>query len=262
MKVSVLITSYNHVHELRRAIDSVLSQKTSFEFEVIVVDDCSTDGSTEVLKEYYNKNLISCVQFKEHYGIMKTYLVGFQRCKGEYITLCDCDDYWINDNKLQLQVEYMDSNPNVGAAFTRAFIQEGNIKKLSSLPSKELDYNAMLRGGHMFSPTMILRASALENFWRIFDFNKFYIWDYPMYLYLSRWTKIGYLQDVTACYVKWTESFSNTRTRKKRLKYVLGLFKIKIIFISTYGCSWSTLGFISYRFLRDIYSVIFKRWYK
>jgi glycosyltransferase involved in cell wall biosynthesis len=260
-KVSVLITSYNHSDTLKRAIDSVLSQRCDFEFEVIVVDDGSTDDSAEILEQYEEIINVSILQ-TDHQGLMKTYLLGFRCCSGEYIALCDCDDYWIDDYKLQKQVEYMDKNLNLGASFTRATIKNENSIIVTQLPPKELNFNTMLKGGYMFSPTMILRASSLINFWGVFASKNFFIWDYPIYLYLSKITQIGYLNDVTACWVKAVESFSNTQTRRKRIRYVFGLLRIKWYFITTYGCKLSTLGFVVYKFTRDIYSIIFKRWYK
>lgn len=263
MEVSVLITSYNHGELLTQAIDSVLMQKTDFDFEVIIIDDGSTDKSKEIIEGYFYKERSIIPYFENHKGIMNTYLLGFSKCKGKYVALCDGDDYWTDPYKLQKQFDYMENNPLAGACFTRALIKNfDGTEEETTLPPAYLNFNTMLKGGHMFSPTMFIRLDFLRYFWRTLEGKRFFIWDYPIYLYLTYYFGVGYLNDITAVYRKHQESFSNTRLRKRRAKYILGLIRIKKYFILKYGCKLSTLCFVIYRFVRDIYSLIFKRWYK
>ena len=260
-KVSVLITSYNNYQYLMLAIDSVLYQKTNFKYEIIIIDDGSDDGSIDVIKNCTDIKIR--IFFENHKGIMNTYLLGFSKCTGKYIALCDCDDFWTDEYKLQKQYDYMEENPFCGACFTRAVIRNyDNSETISALPPKYLDFNTMLKGGHMFSPTMFIRLDCLKYFWNTIERRKFFIWDYPIYLYLTYYFKIGYLKDITAVWRKHKESFSNTRLRKRRIKYVFGLLRIKKYFILKYGCKFKTLLFVIYRFIRDVYSIIFKRWYR
>ena len=261
--VSILITSYNHGNYLTQAIDSVLMQKTDFDFEVIVVDDGSTDGSVKIIEDYLYKQFSIIPFFENHKGIMNTYLLGFSKCKGKYVALCDGDDYWTDPLKLQKQVDYMEENPLAGACFTRAIIKNWNdIEQETTLPPNKLNFSVMLKGGHIFSPTMFIRLDCLKYFWHTLKNKRFFIWDYPIYLYLTYYFSVGYLDDITAVYRKHEESFSNTKLRKRRIKYIFGLLRIKKYFILKYGCKLSTLSYVVYRFIRDIYSLIFKRWYK
>lgn len=268
MKVSVLITSYNHAPTLKRAIDGVLVQKTNFDFHIVIVDDGSTDGSISIIKDYFqNTKLwnIGIIQHMENMGIMATYRDGFERCNGKYTAICDCDDYWIDPLKLQKQVDYMDAHPDCGICYTRVKYENpnGTAQHQAQIPS-EVTYDRMLRGGYIWSMSMMFRT-ALQREYAPFDKivrRGFFIWDYPIYLALLLHSKVHYLPDITAVYVQHNESFSNTRKRYHRLKYVMGLLWIKVWYILHYGCSWSTLFYVIYRFVRDIYSIIFKRWYR
>lgn len=260
--VSVLTTCYNQRCLLPKAIEGTLRQKTTFPFDLIIIDDGSTDGSADIVRNYGSlDNRIKSIA-KPHTGLIDNYMTGFAQCRGEYVALCDADDYWTDPLKLQKQVDYMESHPLCGAVFTRAIINENGVDSLSTLPPKYLDFDMMLRGGHMFSPTQMIRMDCLKYFWRDYKRKGFFIWDYPMYLYLTRYFEIGYLDDVTAVYRKQIGSFTNTHSRRRRLTLILGMLRIKIYYILKYGCKLSTIGYLVYRFARDIYSVIFKRWYK
>ena len=262
VQVSVLITSYNQADLLPAAIVSVLAQRVNFDYEIIIVDDGSSDNSRNVIADYAAKFHIIRPFYEDHKGIMNTYILGFSKCRGKYVALCDGDDYWVDQSKLQKQLDYMEDNPLAGACFTRALIKNYDGKEEISTVPPFINFNTMLKGGHMFSPTMFIRLDFLKYFWRTLEGKRFFIWDYPIYLYLTYYFGVGYLNDITAVYRKHKESFSNTRLRKRRAKYVFGLLRIKKYFILKYGCKLNTFGYVMYRFARDIYSLIFGRWYK
>lgn len=116
--VSIRCITYNHVKYIRQALNSFLNQRTSFEYEIVVHDDASTDGTIEILQEYQLKypekirvffeenNLYSQGKLTERMSQIDKY-----ELKGKYVAYCEGDDLWIDNNKLQLQVDYMESNP-------------------------------------------------------------------------------------------------------------------------------------------------------
>ncbi len=262
MKVSIIITSFNHANTLRRAIESVLRQKTDFKTEIIVVDDGSTDESPEIIREYIEKlDFASCLG---HQGIMATYFKALNRCTGDYICFCDCDDYWTDEFKLQKQADYMDANPDCGLCVTKVASEysDGSLKTGMFLPD-EITYDKLLRGNaYLHAQSYMIRKSDYDKYinFEKFIHKRFHVWDYPIVLELAQHTRFHCLDFYSAVYVKNPESFTNTRKRWKRLKYIIGSYYIRTYYITRYGCKFNTFMYLIYRFTRDIYSVIFKRW--
>ena len=269
MTVSVLITSYNHADTLRRAIDSVLMQQTSFEVQVIVVDDCSTDGSVEIIREYWNRDKVSCVEFKEHYGMMRAYAVGLARCEGEYILIADCDDFWVANDKLQRQVEFMAQFPDVSLCVTKVYTERNGQRHTMGVPASyindHLTYDNLLRGNaYIHAQSYCFRRSALEQY---VDFEKFIrlgfkVWDYPIVLELIRHTRFWCMDFYSAVFAKNEESVTQTLSRTRRFRYAMGNHWVRLYYIFKYGCKPGTFFYLIYRLCRDIYAVIFKTWNK
>ena len=114
--VSICSIAYNHEPYIRQCLDGFLKQKCNFAFEVLIHDDASTDGTTEIIREYEEKypNIIKPIYEKENQwvkGRVGSVIFNFPRAKGKYIALCEGDDYWTDPLKLQKQVEFLEANP-------------------------------------------------------------------------------------------------------------------------------------------------------
>lgn len=125
MKVSVVVIAYNQVKTISKTLDGIISQKTNFPFEVIVNDDASNDGTKEIIEEYAKKypELIKPVYHNENQFSKKVSfleIINFDLIKGEYFAFCEGDDYWVNDNKLQIQVDFLDNNPDFSGVFLKS----------------------------------------------------------------------------------------------------------------------------------------------
>lgn len=112
--VSIIITSYNKEKYIKEAIDSALNQ-TVKPFEILVIDDGSTDNSFQILKEYESDPLVNLV-FKQNEGIVVTRNMAIQMAKGDYILQLDADDL-LNEKYLEWTVSVLDENPEVGIAY-------------------------------------------------------------------------------------------------------------------------------------------------
>jgi cellulose synthase/poly-beta-1,6-N-acetylglucosamine synthase-like glycosyltransferase len=147
-KVSVIITSFNHADTLRASIESVLCQITGYSFEVVIVDDGSTDNSLEVLEDYWDMDNVLILP-QRHRGLMKTYQRALELCTGEYIMFSDCDDYWVSPHKIQWQVEYMDDNPSVGLSVSKVYVESAGERSLMCKSAEQLQagltFDKMLR---------------------------------------------------------------------------------------------------------------------
>ena len=112
VKVQVICVTYNQKDYIREALDSFLMQKTNFKFEVLVGDDCSTDGTTEIVAEYAEKypDIIKHVRREPNMGCLANFMDLCERADAKYVAFCDGDDYWTNENKLQKQYDFMEEN--------------------------------------------------------------------------------------------------------------------------------------------------------
>lgn len=112
--VSIICTVFNKEPWLKKTIDSFLAQKTDFSFEIILVDDASTDGSRKIIADYEasHPDLIRAFYQNENQGIAKTWVAICKEARGQYIARCDGDDFWVDPFKLQKQVDLLESKPD------------------------------------------------------------------------------------------------------------------------------------------------------
>lgn len=115
--VSVIVITYNHAHYVKQCLDSILMQKTSFRFEILVGDDASTDETQDILRDYARRypGIFHMELREENLGPTKNAYDLFQKAKGRYLAHCEGDDYWTDENKLQLQYELMEARPDLSA---------------------------------------------------------------------------------------------------------------------------------------------------
>ena len=128
IEISVLMLAYNHERYIGQAIDSILSQNINVPYEIIIHDDVSTDGTRQILYEYKKKypDIIKLLIRKEKAKSV-TYAVCqiFKAARGKYIAWCDGDDYWIDNNKLQIQYDFMENHKNyVSVAHDKIIVDE------------------------------------------------------------------------------------------------------------------------------------------
>ncbi len=123
-KVSVLIITYNHARFIAQAIESALAQRTSFDYEIVIGDDCSTDGTREIVLDYArsHSDRIRTVLQKRNVGGCANGQATLAACNGEYIAHLEGDDYWTCDEKLEKQVALLESRPESAGCFARSTI--------------------------------------------------------------------------------------------------------------------------------------------
>lgn len=150
--VSVRCMVYNHVKYIEKALDGFLKQETTFPFEVIIHDDCSTDGSTQLIKIYEERypNIIRAFyeeenQFSKVNGARRVVKMLQNAYRGKYIAFCDGDDYWNAYDKLQKQFEALESNPTISVCVCRTHIEyeDGeNSDREEFIPPHSFDVNS------------------------------------------------------------------------------------------------------------------------
>ena len=112
--LTVILSTYNHVSTFERAIESVLSQKTNFEYKIIINDDASNDGTSDIVRKYagmYPDKIIANIG-EENTGATPRIIAAIEQLDTKYYAILETDDYWCDENKLQIQVDIMEANPD------------------------------------------------------------------------------------------------------------------------------------------------------
>ncbi len=175
--VSVICITYNHEKYIANALDGFLMQKTSFPFEIIVIDDASTDRNPEIIREYMNRHpeKVKGILLEEnYYSQNKPKLPILQEnAGGKYVALCEGDDYWIDEYKLQKQFDFMESNPEFSWC-----VHNGIFKDLQN--NTERDYTVSEHSREFSAEEVILGGGGFCPTASIFTYSKFYF-DRPSY---------------------------------------------------------------------------------
>jgi glycosyltransferase involved in cell wall biosynthesis len=209
-KVSVTILTYNQVAFIGKAIESALSQITDFEYEILVGDDCSTDGAREVILDYqkrYPDQVKAILHAKNlgQNGLFNT-IETLKLARGKYIAPLDGDDFWTSSDKLQKQVDFLEAHPDFSACFHNALVTYESGAKAHELnpptQKKIIDINdligedeiwfmatsaVMFRNGLMYYPPWFLKSSS---------------GDIPRYVILAKNGPIGYIPETMSVYRK------------------------------------------------------------
>lgn len=213
--VSVCMTTYNHAPYLRQAVESVLSQQTSFDFELVLGEDCSTDLTAEICREYAAKypGRVRLVTGARNVGWRANYRRTFDACRGKYVAYCDGDDWWTDPCKLQMQADLMESDPGCGMCYTGAdeyWQAEGTLKPD---PDRHYtDFEQMLLGISVPNCTALARRELIAAYYAEIRPEEHPEWltdDWPMWLWFACRSRIRFIDRVTAVHRRMVGSVSH-----------------------------------------------------
>lgn len=140
--VSVCTITYNHEKYIAEAMDSFLMQETDFPFEIVIGEDCSMDGTREVIEKYIEQypSIIKLIVSEKNLGMQENGKRTMKACTGKYIALCEGDDYWTDVRKLQIQKDFLEENKAYVICYTgvEAFDENGVIKNYIGGATKDL----------------------------------------------------------------------------------------------------------------------------
>ena len=205
-RVSVLVMTYNHERYIAQALDSVLMQQTNFDWEVLVSEDCSTDRTRQIVKEYAARHpgLLRLILSEKNLHSNEVVARGIRAAEGQYLALLDGDDYWLTSEKLQTQVDFMDRHPESTVCFHQAVVHDErtqrpewywtppNHKEISTVQDICMD-NFIATSSTMFRRLAI--AGPPE--WYIAFFP---ITDWPLHILCAERGTIVYLPKVMSAY--------------------------------------------------------------
>ena len=158
-KVSVLMITYNHERFISQAIISVLAQEAGFPFELVIGEDCSTDGTRKICDAFAAKHpdRIRVLPSDRNLGLLANYMRTWEACRGAYIATIDGDDFWLASDKLAAQVNVLESNPRLSICFHNACLADENgplpdeVNDSASIPA-EISFRDFVDNG-LFMPT-------------------------------------------------------------------------------------------------------------
>lgn len=185
IKVSVLCLAYNHEKYIRECLDSILNQKTSFKFEIIINDDASTDRTAEIIKEYENKypeQIRPIYQQENKYskGVAIIEECILERAAGKYVAFCECDDKWLDENKLQLQYDYMENHLECSMCTHNTLIHDLNHIQ-EDMNFNSWDREHILNEREVFMDWKVHTSSYFvrkEDAYRPVEYRKYWFGDY------------------------------------------------------------------------------------
>lgn len=242
MKVSIICTNYNKGDWVREAIDSFLNQKTNFDFEIIIIDDASTDHSYEIIQEYQKKfpEKVRTFRNEVNLGITRTWKKVCQEAKGQYIARCDSDDFWTDPLKLQKQVDLLDASTDSLWSNTEFDMVDldGNLIQKDAFANKALplieSYEEMLvmKGMTMASTWLVDTALMQDVSAQISDTAADDTFE--LQLELFKRTKISFLSDSTTVYRMNLGSDSKPMTLETAERRFTGILDSQIKYLNKY----------------------------
>lgn len=211
MKLSVFVVTYNQEKYIAQCLDSILMQNVDFEYEIVIGEDCSTDSTALICDEYAKKHAnIVVYHHSKNLGLVKNWEFVLNKCRGEYIAMIEGDDYWINPNKLQQQVSWLDSHPDYALTFTNVDIV-GN-----SSYSHEPSFVHLHTGDYSMRDvaetwTILSSTVVFRNQQKIFTYPKWiYFCDTYTFLTIGHSGKMYCLNEKYTAYRRHEDNLSKT----------------------------------------------------
>lgn len=223
MMVSICMITYNHEKYLKKAIDGVLMQKTNFDFELVIANDNSPDATVAIVEEYIQSHpsghKIKFLNNKANLGMMPNFINAIENCHGKYIALCEGDDYWTDENKLQKQVDFLEKNSDYAICFhhvnidNNGTISEDTITK--KVPQKTTIKN-LSKGNYIHTCSVVYRNHLFGEFPDYF--YKAPVGDYFLHLLNSRHGNIYCINELMANYRVHDTSYWSSKKQEERSK--------------------------------------------
>ena len=256
MKVSVSVITYNHEKYIKKAIDSILMQKTDFKYEILLGEDDSIDGTRDIVKDYgirYPDRIRVFLNSRKNVLRINGTATGrlnlinnITQARGKYVALLEGDDYWTDPHKLQKQVNLLESRPDFSMCFHWVDQFNQNSKKIKyprygPKSVKEFyTFDDLLRCGNFIGTCSVMFRNKL--------FAKFPSWfyhipvgDFPLHLINSRFGNIGFIDECMGVYRIHEKGFFGEMCYSEKCKTMLNVYA----FIGNAFNLWNNFSFQS-----------------
>jgi glycosyltransferase involved in cell wall biosynthesis len=218
--------TFNQAPYIRQALDSALGQKTDFPVQVLVHDDCSIDGTREIVESYrtaHPERVCAILQEQNQFSQGRRILrILVPEMKGDYLALLDGDDFWQDDGKLQLQADFLDAHPDCALCQTQTLYfndATGRVERRFPPPPRRrqrLACGDLAAGNFIQTSAVMFRETAVPDFPA--DFEALPFGDYAFYAMLAQSGWIGYIDKPMATYRVHSSNLWFARPRRDRVE--------------------------------------------
>lgn len=265
IKVCVRCFTFNQAKYIEDTMNGFVMQQTDFPFVCCIVDDASTDGEQDVIKKYmdmhfdYSPNSVSFeketdyayIHYAQHKENKNCYFAvvflkmnlyskkeGFKKFEYisewrdicEYEAICEGDDFWIDTKKLSKQVSFLDTHPDYGFSYAKAYScnESSVINKDVFYGKKKETFDDLIEGNTIPTLTVIYRKKLYDLYRKEIQDNPAWIMgDYPMWLFFIIHSKVYFYNEFVGVYRILPESASHSSSLKKRLEFIRGIFEVQ-----------------------------------
>ncbi len=247
--VSVITLAYNHARWIEETIQCILDQKVDFSFEIIVAEDCSTDGTREIVFGFAERypDIVKIVTTDENVGGRLNGQRAHGPVRGQYVAYCEGDDFWNDDRTLAKLVGFLEANPDYGMVHTHANLymaKDGSItKNAQRMPTDLVDDDAyfeiLTRRREIVSSSVCARNRLLKE---VFSNNeecfseRFLMGDTQRWMEIARLAKIKCIHEPLVTYRHLEESYTKSKDPNKILNFTVNVRELHYHYLDKYPC--------------------------
>jgi glycosyltransferase involved in cell wall biosynthesis len=255
VKVSVNMITYNHAPYIARAIEGVLQQETAYPYELVIGEDCSTDGTRDIVSEYQSRHpdVIRVVTSDRNVGAIRNEDRVALASQGQYVAYCEGDDYWHRCDKLQRQVDFMESHPECGLVYSdydRHVVETGEtireyLQSRGKTPSQPVQMEDILAGrAGILTCTVLAKRELVERIRNadpyLYRDTSFPMTDTQLWAEVSHVAAVHRIDESLATHQILAESAAHSQDRQKELFFWIANAEMCLYLCKKYDLPAST----------------------
>jgi glycosyltransferase involved in cell wall biosynthesis len=249
--VSVLMITYNQANYIAAAIEGVLNQEVPFQYELVIGEDCSTDGTREIVSTYQKNHpeIIRVITSDRNVGMVRNFFRTSRACTGAFLAFCEGDDYWHRRDKLQLQVQYLESHADCGLVcsdYDLRDVSKGTVVR-NFLTYKKWEIAETFKPSDLVSSTatvqiltvtVMLRRNLFEKVVSadpyLYESGSLLAYDVQLWAEMAAVSKVGYITESLATYNVSENSISRPKDIGN-LRFSISMCEMGLYLCKKYG---------------------------